>query len=79
MVTKFTDWMHHMQLQTIKNFALQNKEEFILVWQHLHEDLENCAFDLTFITWLIWRKDIDLGWVITRTWKYALFPTYNCN
>jgi hypothetical protein len=37
------------------------------------------AFDVTFTTWLIQRKDIDLGWVISRTSKYALFPTYSCN
>jgi hypothetical protein len=68
-----------MQLQTIKNFELQNKEEFSLAWQHLHEDLKSYAFDGTFTTWFIWRKCIDLGWVITRTCKYALFPTYNCD
>jgi hypothetical protein len=22
---------------------------------------KKCAFDVTFTTWLIWRKDIDLG------------------
>ncbi len=27
---EFTKWMHHVQLQTIQNFALQNKEELIL-------------------------------------------------
>jgi hypothetical protein len=71
--------MHHVQLWAIQDFALQNKEKFILAWQHLHEDLESYAFDVTFITWVIRREDIDLGWVIAKTSKYALFPTYSCN
>jgi hypothetical protein len=71
--------MHHVQLQTIQDFTLQNKEEYILAWQHLHEDLESCVFYVTFTTWLIQIEDIDLGWVIAMTCKYALFPTYSCN
>jgi hypothetical protein len=58
---------------------LQNKEESISTWQHLHEDLKSYDFDVTFTTWVIWREAIDLGWVIAKTSKYALFPTYSCN
>jgi hypothetical protein len=36
--TEFTKWMHHVQLRAIQDFALQNKEDFILAWQHLHGD-----------------------------------------
>jgi hypothetical protein len=55
------------------------KEECILAWQHVHEDPESCAFDVTFTIWLMGKKDIDLGWVIATTCKYALFPTYSCS
>jgi hypothetical protein len=71
--------MHNVQLRAIQDFILQNKKVFISTWQHLHEDPESCAFDVTFTTWLIQIEYIDLGWVIARTCRYALFPTYNCN
>jgi hypothetical protein len=50
---------------------LQNKEEFIYGWQQLHLDPKNCSFDVPFITWIIQRKDIDLGWIIAKTGKYV--------
>jgi hypothetical protein len=45
--------MHHVQLQAIKDFVLQNKKKFISAWQHLHEDIESCVFYVTFNTRLI--------------------------
>jgi hypothetical protein len=29
------EWMHHVQLQVIHEFVLQNKEEFVYGWQQL--------------------------------------------
>jgi hypothetical protein len=45
--------MHHVQLQVIQDFVLQNKEEIILAWKHFQLDPKSCALDVTLITWLI--------------------------
>jgi hypothetical protein len=42
-------------------------KDFINGWQ-IHEwgALGN-SFDSTFTKWLMWREDIDFGWVIAKT------------
>jgi hypothetical protein len=54
-------------LQTIQDFAIASRKDFIDGWQ-IHEwgVTSNC-FDSMFTKWLMPRKNIDLGWFIART------------
>jgi hypothetical protein len=63
----FYTWSQNVVLQAIQEFVVSNKKDFINGWQ-IHEwgALGN-SFNSTLTKWLMQQKDMDLGWVITKT------------
>ncbi len=63
----FYTWSQNVVLQAIQEFVVSNKKDFINGWQ-IHEwGAVGNSFNSTLTKWLMQQKDMDLGWVITKT------------